>query len=57
MFGGWAASRRGRINLEYLDPAGIDPEDYRNREDEGILFVDHAGETLYREQPAAEAET
>jgi lactate racemase len=37
-----------RINLGYLDPAGIDVADYMNREGEGTLFVDHAGEILYR---------
>ena len=37
-----------RINLGYLDPDAIDPDDYRNREQEGVLVVDHAGETLHR---------
>jgi nickel-dependent lactate racemase len=37
-----------RINLGYLDPDTLQPEDYMNREDEGILFVDHAGEILYK---------
>ena len=37
-----------KINLGYLDPAGVNPDDYRNREDEGILFVDRAGEILHR---------
>lgn len=37
-----------QINLGYLDPGEIDLSAYRNREDEGILFVDHAGEILYR---------
>ncbi len=36
------------INLGYLDPASINIEEYQNREDEGILFVDHAGEILHR---------
>jgi hypothetical protein len=31
-----------------MDPRGIRLEDYMNREDEGILFVDHAGEILHR---------
>jgi nickel-dependent lactate racemase len=38
------------LSLDYLDPGKIDLEDYRNREDEGILFVEHAGEILYRVQ-------
>ncbi len=37
-----------RINLGYMDPAGIDPADYREREDEGLLVVDRAGEILYQ---------
>jgi nickel-dependent lactate racemase len=37
-----------RIGLGYLDPAKVRIDDYREREEEGILFVDHAGETLYR---------
>ena len=36
-----------RINLGYLDPATVNPDDYRDRESEGILYVDHAGETLH----------
>ncbi len=35
------------INLGYRDPATINPEDYANREDEGILYVPKAGEMLY----------
>jgi nickel-dependent lactate racemase len=37
-----------RINVGYLDPRSIRLTDYMNREDEGILFVDHAGEILHR---------
>ncbi len=37
-----------KINLGYLDPTTLDPEDYRNREDEGILLVEKAGEILHR---------
>ena len=40
-----------RINLGYLDPAGIDLEEYRNRQEEGVLFVDQAGEVLHRVEP------
>jgi len=36
------------INLGYLDPSTIVPEDYSGREDEGILMVPEAGEVLYR---------
>ena len=41
-------SRCRRINLEYVDPATIDIESWLNREDEGVLVVPRAGETLYR---------
>ena len=37
-----------RLNLGYLDPASIDPADWQNREDEGILYVAKAGEMLYK---------
>ncbi|MGD8455261.1 MAG: lactate racemase domain-containing protein [Anaerolineales bacterium] len=37
-----------RLNLGYLDPAGIDPSEWENREKEGILYVPKAGETLYK---------
>jgi hypothetical protein len=35
------------INLGYRDPATIHPEDYADREDEGILYVPKAGEMLF----------
>jgi nickel-dependent lactate racemase len=37
-----------RVNLSYMDPRDIDTDAYLGREDEGILFVDDAGEILYR---------
>lgn len=37
-----------QINLGYMDPAEIKIEDYIGKEDEGILYVDNAGEILYR---------
>ncbi|RYG62287.1 DUF2088 domain-containing protein [bacterium] len=37
-----------KINLGYRDPATIDFADFKDREDEGILFVEKAGEYLYR---------
>ncbi len=37
-----------KISLGYLDPATVTPDDYRNREDEGVLFVEKAGEILHR---------
>ncbi len=37
-----------KINLGYMDLDKINLEDYQHKEDEGILFVDHAGEILYK---------
>lgn len=37
-----------RINLGYADYREIDPAAWRGREQEGMLFVPHAGEMLYR---------
>jgi nickel-dependent lactate racemase len=37
-----------RINLGYADYREIDPEAWKGREQEGILYVPHAGEMLYR---------
>lgn len=39
-----------RLNLGYLDPAAVNPSEWQNREDEGILFVARAGEVLYRQR-------
>jgi nickel-dependent lactate racemase len=36
------------VNLGYRDPASINVDAWRNREDEGYLLVEHAGEVLYR---------
>lgn len=45
---GVSPERCARLNLGYRDPATIRPEEWANREDEGILLVPHAGEMLYR---------
>jgi len=37
-----------RVNLGYLDPDVINLDEWRGREDEGILLVNRAGEMLYR---------
>jgi nickel-dependent lactate racemase len=42
-----------RINLGYLDPAGIRVEDWKGREADGVIVVPRAGEMLYRLAPAA----
>ena len=41
-------ARCKRINLGYRDPATINPDDWKNREDQGVLCVPRAGEYLYR---------
>jgi nickel-dependent lactate racemase len=42
------AERCARINLGYRDYHAINPRAWENREDDGLLLVEHAGETLYR---------
>ncbi len=37
-----------RINLGYCNPESINPGEWKNREDEGVLVVPSAGEMLYR---------
>jgi len=37
-----------RLNLGYLDPATINLDEWKGREEEGILLVPRAGEMLYR---------
>ena len=40
--------RCAALSLGYRDPATIDVESLMGREDEGILVVPYAGETLFR---------
>ena len=44
-----------RIGLGYTDPATINPEEWADREDEGVLLVRRAGEQLYRVRDTKEA--
>jgi nickel-dependent lactate racemase len=37
-----------QINLGYMDPDTISLDDYKGKEDAGVLFVDNAGEILHR---------
>jgi nickel-dependent lactate racemase len=37
-----------KISLGYLDPKTLNPDDYQGRENEGVLFVEKAGEILHR---------
>lgn len=36
------------LNLGYLDPASVKVEEWRDREEEGVLYVPTAGEILFR---------
>jgi lactate racemase len=38
-----------RLNLGYLDPARVDVNEWKDREEQGILYVPRAGEILYRQ--------
>jgi nickel-dependent lactate racemase len=40
-----------QLNLDYLDPLSVNPEEWKNRQDEGILYLPKAGEILYRLKP------
>jgi nickel-dependent lactate racemase len=44
---GLSAEKCARLNLGYRDPKGIRPNDYANLEDQGVLLVPKAGETLF----------
>ncbi len=44
-----------RLNLGYLDPETIILDEWKDRENEGILFVPKAGEMLYRLRPQVAA--
>ncbi len=37
-----------QVNLGYINPKDINPSDYMDRENEGVLYVPRAGEMLYR---------
>jgi nickel-dependent lactate racemase len=41
-------ARGERLNVGYMSPADLDEEEWKNREQEGILLVPKAGEMLYR---------
>ena len=45
---GISPERCERLRLGYRDPSSIDPTRWANRENEGVLLVPRAGETLYR---------
>ena len=37
-----------KINLGYVNPDSLNIDDFKNREEEGILVVEKAGEVLYK---------
>ncbi len=37
-----------RLNLGYMDPSEVDLKEWKDKEDEGVLYVAKAGEILYR---------
>ncbi|MGE5072824.1 MAG: lactate racemase domain-containing protein [Anaerolineae bacterium] len=43
-----SADECAELNLGYIDPASIRIEEWEGREQEGVLVVPHAGETLYK---------
>jgi hypothetical protein len=40
-----------RLNLGYLDPSKINPDEWKGKEEKGTLYVPKAGEVLYRWKP------
>jgi hypothetical protein len=47
------SGRCGRVNLGYLDPEAVDPEEWRSH-GPSVLVVPRAGEALYRVGPPPE---
>lgn len=45
---GISEERCRKINLGYMDPASIRLEEWKDREDEGVMFIPEAGEVLYK---------
>jgi lactate racemase len=43
-----------RLNLGYVDPAAINPQDYAGKEEQGILLVPKGGELLFQLKQAPE---
>ena len=40
-----------KLNLGYLDPSSINHKDWQDQDENGVLYVPRAGETLYRVRP------
>lgn len=45
---GISEERCRRINLGYCDPSTVNVDEWKGREDEGVVVIPRAGETLYR---------
>jgi len=45
---GISEERCKKINLGYMDPETINLEEWKGKEDEGVLFIPEAGEVLYK---------
>ena len=45
---GISQERCRSMNLNYIDPTNINPDDWKDRESEGIKLIPRAGESLYR---------
>ncbi len=45
-------TRCRQINLGYADYRALNVDGWKNREEEGVLVVEHAGEVLYRASPS-----
>jgi nickel-dependent lactate racemase len=43
-----SAENCARLNLGYLDPVKVNVDEWKNRQNEGILYAPKAGEILYR---------
>ncbi len=42
-----------KLSLGYLDPSAVHVEEWRDKEDQGMVYVPKAGEMLYRVKPIA----
>jgi nickel-dependent lactate racemase len=45
---GISKSRCDAVNISYMDPDGINTDEWENKEDEGIAVVHNSGEILYK---------
>ncbi|MBN2086058.1 MAG: DUF2088 domain-containing protein [Anaerolineales bacterium] len=50
-----SAEECAKLQLGYCDPASIRPEEWQNREEDGMLYVPNSGEILFRLQAGEQA--